>query len=369
MKTKSLLMGLMLLFGTIGFISCEKDPAPLTQQEADTEITDANSQVTATTLEISNTEGYKVQSQLLELGLPFEDEYYKKNSFFSKNRYSLEKVKEPAFNFFNSKSEGIDFDFEHFLEIDFTENVGTWTWTNGVWVHTATSNDKIIVKFPYPLNNSTNNATLTYYDYTTKLIYGESVPTGLKCKIEIGTTEVFSFVFTANIPSVTEFSSKLDVKFGKFNVIGEESYNASSTSKIEMTHSFTLKNDGTTIYRESADYTMTPKENQDLHIVINAKLRILSLEFRMKMEFDFSQMFGDVMVNPNDIVSMSLYTSDGAKVGTFTFKYNSSYEDWDLYFVYTNGTEVAAQTVFEEIGYMLDGFWDTIFEQIFYFSK
>lgn len=357
MKTKSLLFSLMLLAGVIGFSSCQDDEvAPLTKQEAEQEIANSEAQVATINAEVANSEGFKAQNVLYEIGLPFN------NVYISKSNYAND-----SYNELRSKFKGLtkelsgdfEFDFEYLTDLDFESNVGTWTYTVDGWQHTSTPSNQIVILFPYPLTNTSNNAKLTYYDYTTKLVYGEKYPTGLKCKLEVENQQVFSFVYSISIESLLDQSSIITVNFGKFTVISEASFDLSSASKISMSGAFTLKKDGAIVYKNSSSILGTPKGDNDWHYVISAKLRFLTLEFRMKIEADKSQMDSENF-DIFQALEMSLYTTDGAKVGDFKFVIEN--QQPVLYFVYTDGTQVQAYTVFEKLGYILENFWNEIID-------
>lgn len=347
----------MFVAGVIGFSACEKDDAaPLNKEEAQQEIQTSEAQVSTINSEITNSEGYKVQAELINIGLPFDYNYYKMPEISKNSSEFVENLKAKLNVISKQKSGDFDFNFDYLVDLSFEENVGTWTWTADGWQHTSTPTNEIIVMFPYPATNATNNAKLTYYDYTTKLVYGEKYPTGLKCKIEIGTQKVFSFVYSASIPSLLKQSSSLVIEFGKFSVISEESFDASSTSKLLMNGSFTVKKDGSIVYKQSASIAMTPKGDQDMHVLIIAKLRFLTLEFRIKIEYDLSQLNSETF-NFANVLEMSLYTIDGAKVGVFKFIYSTTEQKMILYFIYNDGTQIPAYEAFDKLGYILENFW------------
>lgn len=353
MKTRSLLFSMLILLGVIGFTSCQDDEvSPLTKQEAEQEISNTETQVATLNTEIINSEGFKVQAALSNIGLP--DVYKKQASITDQNKELKAKL-----NYIKKGVSGdFDFDFEYLIDLDFEDYVGVWNWTANGWVKASTTtSNQIILNFPYPASNTTNNAKVTYSDYTTKLILNQKYPTGLKCKIEIGNQEVFSFAYAATVEGLLEYSSTLTVNFGKYSVISDEDIDFSSLSKYSMSGGFTLKKDGAIIYKKNMSMVGTPKGDTDMHYVITAKLRFLTLEFRMKIEADKSQM-ESINFDITKVLEMSLYTTEGAKVGDF--KYVIENQQPKMYFVYADGTQVLANQVFVKLYYMFSGFLEDI---------
>lgn len=359
MKTKSFLFSLILVAGLIGFNSCkDDDPSPLTQEEANVAIDDSQAQYVAATTEISESQGYKIQDQIDNMYLPF-DSYSKSKKMLKNLKVDPEKLKQVTEKLYKQvKSNDLNFNFGFISDvedIEFSDFAGTWDWSNGEFVKTSSSpTDEIIFNFPYPIENATNNAKLTYYDCTVHSTYG--FITGIKGKIEIGGTEVFSFVYDLNY-STSEISSNLNVEFGAFEMIS-----AFSIKETSISESMTLKKDGSLLYKQSAKISFEEKTD-DIAITIDAKMTIASLEFRMKITFNYSEI--DQLDDPNDYISLSLYTTDGAKVGDFIFVYNSADDYYTLYFVYTSGEQVPMEQIMSLFGDRLEGFYSELFEFIY----
>ncbi|MGE0078060.1 MAG: hypothetical protein AB7S48_09390 [Bacteroidales bacterium] len=357
---KAKLLSLILLVGLIGFNSCQKDddPSPLTQEEAVVAIEDSQDQYETATTEISNNSGYKIQDQLSDMYLPFSS-YYKssksKSSLLSP-KIDTDKLKLVASKLFKqSKSDDLNFDFNFIYDIediDFSDYAGTWNWSNSEFVKTSnTPTDKIILNFPYPMENSTNNATLTYYDCTVNSTYG--FITGIKGKIEVSGSEVLSFELSSKFSS-SEISSTVSVKFGSYSLA-----NVFSLQESSLSASVTVKKDGAILYKQSAKITFK-ETSSDILFIIEAKMIIASLEFRVDMEVNYSDIGQLESMSPNDYMSISLYTTGGAKVGDFKFVYDNESQNWELYFVYTTGVEVSSDELMSLFGDRLYGFYGEI---------
>lgn len=254
----------------------------------------------------------------------------------------------------------IEFHFDYFLIEFFNDVKGTWTWAPDGWTHESTPTDKVIVKFPYPATNATNNVTITYYDFTTTLVYGETVPTGIKVKIEKDGNQVFSMVYSATIANMMKYSTKVTVTFGPFEISNEESFDASVNNKVLYSKNFTFKKDGKLFYSEDADLTITVVSEQSADILITAKQIIGNLEFRLKIEANTNELETG---NPNDLASLSLYTTSGDKVGDFVWVLEG--EDWVLYFKFNNGEQVKAETLMPLVAERFNSFIDDLFSNLY----
>lgn len=364
MKTKSLLLSLILLIGVISFNSCSKDddPAPLTQENAELAIDDASADFDATSTDLLANDGYALQEQLLDMYLPFAD--YKKVSEKTFGNIDVEALMEKTSKSFKiSKSEDVNFNFQYLLDVYFNEdNTGTWEWTNGQFVKTSSSpTNEIVAKFPY--KSETNNATLRYYDYKYNSLYKKI--TGLKCEIKVDGVVKLSIVYSASY-SNSSMSRKYDATFGQFNYLQDMSMAASGSaisSKININASGTLKKSGEIKYRQSVNFVVNATQ-QTANFVYDARFRISDIELRIRMAFNSEQLEGmfDSDGNPNNYLQMAIYTAGGAKVGDFKFKKLEEDGEWMPYFVYSNGTEVTAEQALGTLFWRMEKFYFDLFE-------
>lgn len=372
MKTKSLLLSLLLVVGIIAINSCSKDddPAPLSQEDAVIAIDDANADFEATTTDLQTNDGYELQQQLYDMYLPFYG-YYKASKKIYGN-VDVKTLKEKTSNYFkSSKVEDVEFHFEYLFDIYFEDYTGTWEWTNGEFVKTSESPaNEIVAKFPF--NSDTNNATLRYYDY--KYNSDTEQMTGLKCEIKVGSEVKLLVVYSASMSeSMTSFSmsQKYDATFGQYNYVQDVSMSASgseTSAKATVNGSVTIKKSGETKYRESVNFVMNFSD-QNASYVYDARLLISNIEIRLKMEFDADEAediyYGSV--DPSEYIQMSIYTASGAKVGDFKFKEVNG--EWMPYFVFSDGTEVSAEEALGTIFGRMGSFYEDLFELMYIFNK
>ncbi|MGD9978190.1 MAG: hypothetical protein AB7S54_09690 [Bacteroidales bacterium] len=363
MKTKSFLFSLFLLAGLVGFNSCSDDEdEQLAQADAEEVIVQADTDFGTYSTEMVSTDGYKIQSQLNEIGLPFNT--YKKAE---KTTYSELKKYYSAVLKSATKGETPDFDFSYLYNIDFESNVGTYTYSNGYWDYSPSPSDKIILIFPYPLSNPTNNVTVTYYDYETTIITGlGEVPTSFRFKIEYNDQVVYSLTFNVNYTNSLKYSVSIAVNFDSYTFTHTESIDATASNKVIFSGSSMVEKDSELIYEESAKVTFTQTGDYSGKIAIEAKVVMAPLEFRINMNFSTDDVNVD---DPNDIISMSLYTTDGVKVGTFKFEHGSDEGDYTLYFYFSNGEKIPASELMPGLQESVGNFIYSIFEDALYGSK
>lgn len=355
MKTNKFLFSALLFAGVFAFVACEKDDVKnLTKEEAQTQINTAEQDLQVKSGEIVATDGYKIQDYFYyNLSSPFVS---KSNPIKAQGNSMVERAKELARQNLMIQNPEIEFHFEYFILEYFNDVKGTWNWTPNGWTHETTPTDKVVVKFPYPQSSTSNNVTITYYDFASTLLYGQSVPTGIKVKIEYNGNQVFTLAYSATITNMMKYSSKVDVTFGPFALSMEEAYDASVNNKVLYNKIFTFKKDGKTFYSERANLTLTIINEQTANILINATQLIGNLEFRLKVEGNTNDLgTGD----PNNFVSLSLYTTGGDKIGDFVFVKEG--DEWVIYFKFNNGEQVKAETLMPLVTERFSSFLDDIF--------
>lgn len=359
MKMKKFNLFALLMAGMFTFVACDKDDTEnLSKDEAQQQITNAEQDLVAKSDEIVATDGYKIQEYFAtQISSPFYSKSIVSKSVVPSN---FQKAYELTRKSLLQVNPEIEFYFDNFIIGFFDEVKGTWTWKSPVWIRETTPTDKVIVKFPYPANNTTNNVTITYSDFTTTLVYGENIPTGIKVKIEYNNTQVFTLAYSATVTNMMKYSLKVDVTFGPFAFSNEESFDASVNNKVLYSKNDTFKKDGKLFYSEVANLTMTLINEESADILITAKQVIGNLEFRLKIDGNGNELETG---NPNDFASLSVYTTGGDKVGDFVFVEEEGY--WVLYFKFTNGEQVKAETLMPLVSERFYSFIDDLFSNLY----
>lgn len=351
MKMKRLQMFALLMAGMIAIVSCDKDdPKDLSKEEAQLLINNAEKDLQARMDEIAATDGYKIQAHFGRMITPFDT---KSLPTQEENATLAQKLLSAASQNFLQKNSELEFYFEKFLISNFNEVKGTWSWTPNGWNRELTPTDKVILKFPYPQSSATNNVTITYYDFSSTLLNGQTVPTGIKARIEYNGKQVFTLAVSITITNMLKRSVKFDIAFGPFTISFEDSFDASVNNKVLYEKNSVGKKDGKAFYGENANVSLTIVSNQSADILITAKQFIGKLEFRIKLEANTSQFEN---MNPNDLAALSLYTTSGDKLGDFVFVNEN--DEWVLYFKFNNGERVKAETLmplmFERLSYFFN---------------
>jgi len=354
MKMKRFTLLALIMAGMFAFVSCEKDDTKdLSKDESEQQITIAEQDFQTKSTEIAATEGYQIQAYYGQMPSPFVGKTLTAKS-------EIPSVAQKMLDVVRSNSllqNEIEFYYYYFLIENFNDVTGTWTWNPDTqWYdHTSTPTDEVIVKFPYPESSTTNNVTVTYYDFTSTSLDGETVPNGLKVKIEYNGNQVFTLAYTGSFTDWYKYSYKIDVAFGQFTISEEESYDESDTD-FRYVANFIFKKDGKTFYSENLNYTATLLTDQSVKFLVTGTQVIGNLEFRMKLEGNSADIeTGD----PNDFLSLSLYTTGGDKVGDFVFV-EENYE-WVIYFKFNTGEQELAETLMPEISELLSDFISNMF--------
>lgn len=326
MKTKTLL-SLLAIAGTIFFTSCKKDdPSPLSKEEATAKLNSIDGEYSTILTELSATQGNQVNSTMDDLYMPFD-------AFPMKSIRPESVTKDPAstipnLNLVKSKL---------FSDFVFTEYTGTWEYskTSYRFIRTSsTPSNQIILKFPHPYSNSTNNASITYYDYLSTTILGSTVTTQLKADVKIGDQIVYSRVFTATYSSLTNTKYKLVNTFGQFIETTELDLNY-STTQISLNTSSSLTKNGNVVYKTTDNGVFKfNSTTQSWDVTVNANIVILSIEVRINLAFNTKDLTSSTY-DPNNVLKVSIYTTSGAKIGDIKqVKVNG---DWVPYIYFANG--------------------------------
>lgn len=321
----------------IAFNACkDDDPAPLTKEEAQTQLTDINNRAQSVISDYMDKPGAKIEEAMYDLpNLPFYD--IMKSPAMVDSKMYVEKIKEKALQFSKAKKASINFDFN--------EYVGTWEYNSDSpyqWTHSDQPTNMVVIKFPYPLNNATNNVTVTYYDYTES----NGRPTGMKRRIEYNGTVVSETVFTSSF-TLTSFTQSISTTVGIYNITEELHYSISETQAI-VKSSYTFKKNNETLYKEYAEVTITGGSNQVSSITIDGATTILSIEFRYNVKFKSTDVITR-STDPNNFITMSIYTTSGAKLANLKYEYNSTIQSWELWLHFNNGDKVVASEYIQDL--------------------
>jgi len=366
MRMKSLKLLPLLLAGALFFVSCEKDEVSnLSQEEAQQVIQNTEQNLVSETQNIASTDGYMIMSemgQMLPQEFYFNDPGMKSTSVFNVKE-SLKNVEKKL----SLENPELDFEFDHFILDNFNYLVGTWEYTPNGWEHTNTPSDKVIVKYPHPMDNATNNVVVTFYDYSEQENGSEVFINSIKVKVEYNGNEVLTFSYNGTLEGGISFgstgdsfnfklSTEVTLTFGQYEVYSYKMINATSSTQMNFAKELTVKKAGSRIYAQIADMSVAFNENQTADIAINAKQIVYDLEFRMTVQGNSEEL--DSNQDPNQFIQMSLYKTNGDKVGDFIFVAEGN--DWVVYFKFTNGQQVKAEELMPNLANELEMFFEDL---------
>ncbi|GEM_PF-737551 len=362
MKINKTFMSILLMMGMFAFVACEKDgDQNLSKENAEVQISNTENELITKSNEIVATDGYKIQEYIFtELSNPFS---VKSVPMKTGNPSMVQRVMDISRQNMMLDHPEINFYFDYFLLENFNDLTGTWEWNPNTqsYDHTSTPTNEVVVKFPYPAGNATNNVTLTYYDFT----FSNDGITGIKIKIEKDGTQVFSFTYSATY-AMNGANINITATFGQFSITNAESYNMTMDNSgivVNYNKDFAFKKDGKLFYSEKADVALTGTDQNNMNFVMDAKQVIANLEFRLKIEGNPNEFeTGD----PNEFVTFSLYTTSGDKVGEFVFVQEqvNGGSEWVLYFKYNNGEQVNAETLMPYVTERVTSFINEVYSSI-----
>ena len=357
MKTKNLL-ALLAIAGIMVFASCKKDetPDPLSATEAKAELTSINTDYIDIKGNFDDSEAGQMQEAVYDIGgLPFDLPSKVPSQAKSFKNDFMKSVKPEL-----TKNYGFD---GPFIYLDFDAHVGTYTYNGSTWDFTETPVDKIVIVFPY--HEAT--ATLTYYEYETKIYDSEPYCSHLSFKAELSglSTPVFTWEYTASM-GLTTGSLKFVYTLGDYSQT--ESFSMSvvpSTSSYKITISmlFEVKWLGDIVFSQSATIVMINGQTE-YSMDITAKMRIMNIVVKYDIFIDENT---DTS-NPENFMKISVWTTGGAKVADVVFVYDSVNDDYIPYFKYADGT---TEPISEKLGdiedenslaYQLKDFIDSIMD-------
>ncbi len=355
MKTnrfKNLLLAAVLLGGATAFYSCSKDDNndPLPKEDADQLIAQADGDFVSTNQVVMDNDGIKVLLQLNSMGLPeIPDKAARVNpGLMFKSSKQLDRSSVIALQ--SGISPELAKAFQSIISYGITDYEGVWTWTPNGWSFEPSSAHSVVLKFPYPLENTTNNATLTLYDYQTTLIEDYEEITALKAKVELGSVTVLSLTYASTYFPTQSFD--LTAEFGGYKLSVSIDYSDSSSEIYSLSKlQISFKQGNTTLYALDLNLNVSMISETNTSVKLNATLIMKSLKFTATADFNTDDL--DYETNPNvdlnEYISVKLYTTSDREIGHFSFVRNFETGELTVKFIYADGTEVNAEELMPQI--------------------
>ena len=353
MKTRLFLTMLVAVGAT--FTSCNKseDPAPLTKEQATVAVDGLKTSYDTEFKAMDANDGAKAIDNISNIA-PFtlpdgnvETTLSRVNSFNS----TMALAKKGDVNGIKKALKRSDFLF--------TEYVGTWEWNHQTqqWGHTSTPTDQVVIKFPYPSDNATNNAVYTISKYT--LEASDFGTTGeFNANITVNGSEVWSIALSgASSQSTSAISYSLNQKTVYTSIATPKvSYEEKEAIQFKMTvndkqlvlsttASMSIKKNGESLL--STDFSMTVKVSDAAYdFLVNGNLRIANIRFEFNIAYKGTS--DTPPANFDQYVKINVYTTDGAKVGEMKYESDGA-GGYIMMFYYTNGDKVPAEGLFGDV--------------------
>jgi hypothetical protein len=240
--------------------------------------------------------------------------------------------------------------FQSIISYGIADYEGVWTWTPNGWSFEPSSAHSVVLKFPYPIENTTNNATLTLYDYQTTLIEDYEEITSLKAKVELSCVTVLSFTYASTYSPTQSFD--LTAEFGGYKLSVSIDYSDSSSEIYSLSKlQISFKQGNTTLYSLDLNLNISMIDSTNTSVKLNATLIMKSLKFIATADFDTKDFYNETNPNVdlNEYVSIKLYTTSDREIGHFSFARNFETGELTVKFIYVDGTEVDAEELMPQI--------------------
>jgi len=333
MKLKTIKI-LLFCIGITLAISCSKQEdksVPLTQEEIREQLTSSSLAYENNMDMLRATDGGSIESEIPGLFLPISSTL--PDNFLP--------------DLFSTPSKSRKLNLKN--EFDFNNYVGTWEYVSFMqWNRTSSPTDKIIFKFPSSENSSTNDATLTIYNYTSTLVYSNKLTTVLKAKIEINNVIIWANEYIASYPAQGRVNISTTKKISDYII--KNKIEATRTDTAILVSKTIEKIKGNDIFYKvssntKANLTYTPNSN-----VIENVVYTNGLEFRVNLMFTDEDVENEE-VDWNNIFSMKIYKVNNKLAD---LKYEKHYGEWNLWIYFTNGEKYEADNYLNELSSTLE---------------
>ncbi len=334
-------------------ISCTKDnPSDLSASTAKTEISTLKVTYNVETTAMDSTQGMMAYDHLSSLRLPFLIPSQGNLPSASSKRYFSMRT----FGYIGEKSSSIQKAFD--LRINFQSYVGTYVWNpeNHYFDYISTPTDQIIVKFPFPASNTTNNAVYTISKYTINYdAEADETEGDYFANITLDGNEIWSVNYSSSFQmteSMYYFNQTIQIKFPPYEYdqtvelksTGIESGDAlAKVSRVIKKNSQKILSGNCDLsgkYSDSGSY---------IEMSTKGDFSIMNIRFHFVTSYSGDDGNFDLLNN----LMVTVYNAGGAKVGEMKYILNQDQEP-ELMFFFNNGISVNADILFD---YTLDNWY------------
>jgi hypothetical protein len=365
MKINLKIFAMLLAASMLAITSCQQDkePEPLTTEEAEAVLTTMGAEMETMMEEVMTTPAVgSLMNFSTLMNMDSESPALKQLSLFSdllnqdyaKDASRIEKTMSKVKSFVTAEEE----------EGDMLETKGTFTWSfqYSRWTYSPEPTDKLVFEFPSNPEQTTTNAILTISNYT-KLVVGEEMfPQSLSIDLVVNDLEVLSFDYTADVTPTALNSMNIDLMMSDFELsAGLTITSDASSSVVQVEHNmmktgvtlnssnvelsidgmsginpFDMNNEEDLIPTQAKGFVQTGQVKAELDVAILA----------MENAYNTSTSTAELVEAANQNINISFFTfPEGAKMGKIVWKWSSSEGDIVPYFQFNDGTEKPLQDV------------------------
>jgi len=368
------LIALMLMFGSVFFFACEEDETEkLSKEDAVVELNNLDTEMSTYMEEMMNSDGIEAMDALM--ALMYIDDPFASSKSTKTN--VIPTIKQYLLPVNPEQHEKSALEVESF---DFDSWVGTYTWnaTLNYWEEAPNDpSDKIVLIFPTE-GSTTNNATITIYNYEEVEIpytdyygtYYDYYPTDVDADLYVDDIKVVdidlqaSWVMTGdNAGDPT--SLDISVYLLPFDFTG--TFNQSSTS---ASIDFSINYDGAQIFSAGVDATFESSDMED-PLTIGGYIQLLAVKVEATVDVNgIETIFEDLENQTSPYTTMDELTDaindeinavvkvDGAKAADIELLYDETAEEMiTVVLVFADGTVEPAEPYFADFATDLEDFF------------
>jgi len=363
MKINRKLISLMLAVSMLAVTSCEDDnePEPLSTVEAEAVLANVGTDMETLMVEMMSTPAAVTLFNFMELTDPYPTmkgqaipmasdfkEIYTQDATLSKKALGV-------ITKMVSVSEYVD---------PFAEEFGTYTWDfeHNTWTYSDLPADKLVYEFPSDTVQTTNNATLTLYDFNWIEQGDVGFATSLKVTLHVDTNLVLDVNYEADLTASGLNSVGVSISMLPFEM-GANLSITSGSGFSTIAAGFDLKKQGLTITSANVELrvdgvsSINPFEiDDDFELMPTSAKGYLQMG-EVKAQLDLA-LADFVAINDNTTSSQAIVDAanehlnvsfftfpDGAKIGSLVWKWNATYYEMVPYFRFNDGTEKPLEEV------------------------
>ena len=365
MQNLKKLIAMMLMLASVFFIACDKDDEELSPTDAKAALEELNTDMSFYFDEMQDAEGMKAMEALMGMPDPFEGDL--KSTGHSSVLVNMQKLIDPAsYDRTKMALEGGLFPFDDYKGYKYVYKSEPYEYFDAE----AIPQDYIIIEFPTE-GSTSNDATITIYNYDEVMKDEDYYPTELSANLVIGTIEYISIDFSASWKTNGEPESlSVEVYLNPFTFGGTFSNLGTSASvNFEIDYKETL------IFAAGVGATFESTNWDNPPLNINGYVQLLNVKVQANANFknivaiiesvddgtssatDFEELVAQINAQFDAYVAV-----DGTKAADIVLVWDEIAGQPDVMFEFSDGSLEPALPYFEDFGEDIESFFDFLDE-------